>query len=148
MLGRSRYSGPVIETVAPRRPLVVSIAVVFVYITGLLGILVGILVLLTRYEVEGSDNVLAVSLIGAAIILLGLLVIAIASAIARGSRLARVILTVYLAIQIPLQGLAIASAEWDWIAIIQLAASAFTLVVLWLPLTNRFFRDSPQSRLS
>lgn len=124
----------------------VSLAVAFVYLTGLLGILVGILVLLSRYEVPASE-VLPVSLIGAGIILLGLLIIGIASGVARGSRLSRIILTVFLAAQLPLQILAIVSADWDWITIAQGAAGAFTLVVLWLPRTNAFFRAAVQSRL-
>lgn len=124
----------------------VSLAVAFVYLTGLLGILVGILVLLSRYEVPASE-VLPVSLIGAGIILLGLLIIGVASGVARGSRLSRIILTVFLAVQLPLQILAIVSADWDWITIAQGAAGAFTLVVLWLPRTNAFFRAAVQSRL-
>ncbi|QPE04055.1 hypothetical protein IT882_12660 [Microbacterium schleiferi] len=127
-------------TDAARRPIVVSVAVAFVYVTGLLSILLGILVLLSRYDQSTSGEVLAVSLIGAAIILLGLLIIGIASGVARGSRLSRITLTVYLAIQVPLHVLAIATADFDWIATVQLALEVFTLVVLWLPPTNRFFR--------
>jgi hypothetical protein len=81
--GTSRYSGAVNETVAEsgtanatpdaaRRPVIVSVAVAFVYLTGLLSILLGILVLLSRYTQSSSGDVLVVSLIGAAIILVGL----------------------------------------------------------------------------
>lgn len=129
----------------PRRPLVVSVAVAFVYVTGLSSILVGVLVLLSRYQVDAGE-VLSVTLIGAAIILLGLLVIGIASGIARGSRLSRLVLTVYLGIQLPLHVLAIATSDWDVVAIVQVLLEAFTLVVLWLPAINRFFQESPQIR--
>jgi|TARA_Y100001947_G_scaffold157159_1_gene166840 hypothetical protein len=129
-----------------RRPVIVSFAVAFVYLTGLLGILLGILVLLSRYDQTGSGDVLAVSLIGAAIILVGLLIIGIASGVARGSGLSRIVLTVYLAIQVPLHVLAIAAADFDWIAAVQLALELFTLVVLWLPPTNRFFRAAAAAR--
>ncbi len=129
----------------PRRPLVVSIAVAFVYVTGLLSVLVGVLVLLSRYQVTG-DDVLPVTLIGAAITLLGLLVVGIASGVARGSRLARVALTVFFGILVPLHLLAIVTSEWDAVAVVQVLLEVFTLVVLWLPPINRFFRDSPQIR--
>ncbi len=131
---------------AARRPVIVALAVAFVYVTGLLDILLGILVLLSRYDQSNSGDVLTVSLIGAAIILFGLLIIGIASGVARGSRLSRIALTVYLAIQVPLHALAIAAADLDWIAMIQLALEVFTLVVLWLPPTNRFFRAAAAKR--
>lgn len=153
----SRYSGAVNDTTADggagtatpdaaRRPVIVSVAVAFVYLTGLLSILLGILVLLSRYTQSSSGDVLVVSLIGAAIILVGLLIIGIASGVARGSRLSRIALTVYLAIQVPLHALAIATADFDWIAAIQLALEIFTLAVLWLPPTNRFFRAAADAR--
>ncbi|WP_292710086.1 hypothetical protein [Microbacterium sp. 67-17] len=131
---------------AARRPVIVSVAVAFVYLTGLLSILLGILVLLSRYDQSSSGDVLGVSLIGAAIILIGLLIIGIASGVARGSRLSRITLTVYLAIQVPLHALAIATADFDWIAVAQLVLELFTLVVLWLPPTNRFFRAAADAR--
>lgn len=153
----ARYSGAVGEATtdggaveetpdALRRPIVVSVAVAFVYVTGLVSVLLGILVLLSRYDQSSPDDVLTVSLIGAAIILLGLLIIGIASGIARGSGLSRITLTVYLAIQVPLHALAIAAADFDWIAVIQLALEIFTLVVLWLPPTNRFFRAAAAAK--
>lgn len=131
---------------AARRPVIVSVAVAFVYLTGLLSILLGILVLLSRYDQSSSGDVLGVSLIGAAIILIGLLIIGIASGVARGSRLSRITLTVYLAIQVPLHALAIATSDFDWIAVAQLVLELFTLVVLWLPPTNRFFRAAADAR--
>lgn len=133
------------EPTPPRRPVVISIAVAFVYLTGVLSILVGILVLLSRYQESGSGDILAVSLIGAAIILLGLLIVGIASGVARGSRLSRIVLTVYLGIQVPLHVLAIVSADFDALAAAQLALEIFTLVVLWIPPTNRFFRAAAQA---
>lgn len=131
---------------AARRPVIVSVAVAFVYLTGLLSILLGILVLLSRYDQSSSGDVLGVSLIGAAIILIGLLIIGIASGVARGSGLSRIVLTVYLAIQAPLHALAIATSDFDWIAVAQLVLELFTLVVLWLPPTNRFFRAAADAR--
>ena len=51
-----------------RRPVVVTIAVVLVYLSGLASVAIGILVLLSRYQVDRA-SVLPVSLLGAAIIL-------------------------------------------------------------------------------
>lgn len=52
----------------------------------------------------------------------------------------------YLVIQAPLHALAIATSDFDWIAVAQLVLELFTLVVLWLPPTNRFFRAAADAR--
>ncbi|MFX8616479.1 hypothetical protein ABTM15_19315, partial [Acinetobacter baumannii] len=86
--------------------------VVFVYLSGLVNAGLGILILLSRYQVDAGD-VLTVSLIGAATILLGLLTLAGASSLVRGSRLARVLITVYAALLAVLQVIAIVATDWD-----------------------------------
>lgn len=129
-------------TTAPktsRRPTVVTIAVVLIYISGLSNAAVGLLVLLSRYQVPAED-VLTVSLVGAAVILVGLLTLAVASAIARGSRLARILLTVYLVLQIALHVVTIVTTEWDWAAIVLTVAEAFILFAMWAPPGARHFR--------
>ena len=65
--------------------MVVTIAVVLVYLTGVVGALIGVLVLLSRYQVDRA-SVLPVSLLGAGIILFALLTFAVASGLSRGSR--------------------------------------------------------------
>lgn len=130
---------------APRRrgqPLVVTIAVVLVYVSGLLSTLVGVLVLLSRYQVP-DDDVLAVSLLGAGIILLGLLTIAVASALTRGSRLARLSLSVYLVVQVGLQIVTIITTDdWDWTEIAQIVIEVLVLLAVWAPPGSRHF-DRP-----
>lgn len=116
----------------------VTIAVVLIYISGLANTAVGILVLLSRYDVPAGD-VLAVSLLGAGVILLGLLTLAIASAIARGSRLARLLLTAYLAVQVVLHAVTIATTAWDAALLALTVADVFILAALWTPPGARFF---------
>lgn len=125
---------------ATPRPAVVTLAVVLVYIGGFANTSLGILILLARYEVP-DDEVLAVSLVGAATILLGLLTVAGASSLARGSRLARVLLTAYLAVLGVLQGLSLALTDRDLAVIIPLVATIAVIAAVWIPPTSRrYFR--------
>jgi hypothetical protein len=128
------------EPAAERRPVVVTISVVLVYLSAFAAVLLGILVLLSRYEVVSAD-VLPVSLLGAGIILFGLLLVAVASGIARGSRLSRTLATVYLALLIILNAVAIGTTDsWDWSASAQLAVEVLIILALWLPPGARHFR--------
>ena len=128
------------EPAPEHRPVVVTIAVVLVYISAFAAVLLGILVLLSRYEVA-SSGVLPVSLLGAGIVLFGLLLVAVASGIARGSRLSRTLATVYLAILILLNAVTIATTDkWDWSAAAQFAVEVLIVLALWLPPGARHFR--------
>lgn len=120
----------------------VTIAVVAVYVSAFANVLLGILILLSRYQVARAD-VLPVSLLGAAVILFGLLLVAVASGLSRGSRLSRVLATVYLGILIALNAATIATTDgWDWSTTVQLAVQALVVVLLWAPPgSRRFARD-------
>jgi CDP-diglyceride synthetase len=122
----------------------VTIAVVAVYISAFANVLLGILILLSRYQVARAD-VLPVSLLGAAVILFGLLLVAVASGLSRGSRLSRVLATVYLGILIALNAATIATTDgWDWSTAVQLAVQLIVVVLLWAPPgSRRFARDRP-----
>jgi hypothetical protein len=115
-----------------RRPVAVTVAIVLVYIGGLLNTALGVLVLLSRYEVS-ADLVLPVSLVGAATILLGLLTVAGGSALSRGSRLARILLTAYLSVLVVLQAVAMALTELDPILTVALIAALAVIAALWIP---------------
>ncbi|WP_159499213.1 hypothetical protein [Microbacterium sp. 18062] len=124
---------------APRRPIVVLLAVILVALNGALNTALGVLLLLSRYDVA-ADDVLPVSLVGIGIILFGLLTLAIASGIARGSRLSRLLLTVYLAIQLVLHGITIATSDaWDAASIVQIVLQVALVVVVWAPPGSRYF---------
>lgn len=121
------------------RPVLVTIVLVLVYLSGLANTGLGLLVLLSRYQVPTAD-VLGVSLLGAGIILFGLLTLAVASAVGRGSRLARVAVTVYIVAQFALQLATIATTDWDAATIVPLAVSVFIVIVLWAPPGRGWFR--------
>ena len=122
----------------------VTIAVVAVYVSAFANVLLGILILLSRYQVARAD-VLPVSLLGAAVILFGLLLVAVASGLSRGSRLSRVLATVYLGILMALNAATIATTDgWDWSTAVQLAVQLIVVVLLWAPPgSRRFARDRP-----
>jgi holin-like protein len=125
---------------APRtRPVLVTVVLVFVYLSGLANTGLGLLVLLSRYQVD-ADAVLGVSLLGSGIILFGLLTLAVASAVGRGSRLARVAVTVYIVAQFALQFATIATTDWDAATIVPLAVGAFIVIAMWVPPGRRWFR--------
>lgn len=138
-----RYSERVSEPTAParRRPVTVTIAVILVYISGVTTAAMGTLILLSRYRVEPAQ-VLPVSLLGAAVILFGLLTLAVASGVSRGRRLARLLLTIYIGIQVTLQIVTIISTEsWDWSALTEMAVDAFIVIALWAPPGSRYFGE-------
>jgi hypothetical protein len=125
-----------------RRPVIVTIAVVLVYLSAFANVALGVLVLLSRYEVAEAD-VLRVSLLGAAIILFGLLLIGMASGLARGSRLSRTFATIYLGVLVALSVMTILTTDgWDWGSMIDLAIEAVILVALWAPPGSRHFARS------
>ncbi len=126
-----------------RRPVAVTVAIMLVYIGGLLNTALGVLVLLSRYEVT-ADLVLPVSLIGAATILLGLLTIAGGSALSRGSRLARILLTAYLSVLVVLQAAAMLLTELDATLAAALVAALAVIAALWIPAdARRYFTRPP-----
>ncbi|MEI3868595.1 hypothetical protein V6S02_16055 [Microbacterium sp. CCNWLW134] len=123
----------------PRRGVVLTVVVVLVYTVAFANVALGILVLLSRYDVA-ADEVLPVSLLGAGIILFGLLVVALASALARGSRLARLFLTGYVALLVALQVVTIVSSDsWDIPATVQLLVQVIAVVFVWVPPASRYF---------
>jgi hypothetical protein len=125
------------------QPILVRVAVVLVYLSGFASVAIGILVLLSRYRVDRSE-VLPVSLLGAGVILFGLLTIAVASGVARGRRLARLILTIYLGVQFVLHIVTIATADtWDWTSAAEMAIYGFIAVAVWTPPGSRYFHADP-----
>ncbi|WP_382305961.1 hypothetical protein [Herbiconiux sp. UC225_62] len=87
------------DAVAPRRrPGLVTFAVVLIYIAGIVEVLVGIGVIFVRYlpEAEADGLAFPVTVLGAAMIIIGLAVVSLASGVARGSRFARGAITILL----------------------------------------------------
>lgn len=122
------------------QPILVRVAVVLIYLSGFASVAIGILVLLSRYRVPAAE-VLPVSLLGAGVILLWLLTIAVASGVARGRRLARWLLTIYLAVQSLQHVITIVRADtWDSTSVAVIALYAFIAVAVWTPPGSRYFR--------
>ncbi len=69
-----------------KRPGVVTFSVVLMYIGGIAQIILGILTIFLRYtpEAQSGGIALPITLLGAGMILFGLLVIGLASGVARG----------------------------------------------------------------
>ncbi len=118
----------------------VTIAVALIYIAGIGGAMFGVLFLLARYGVEASEAV-AVSFVGVGIILFGLLSVAAASGLRRGSGLSRLFITALAGVLIVLQGVSLTSAHaWSWWSFGEIVLYAAVIVALWAPPAGRFFR--------
>lgn len=123
-----------------KRPVVVTVVVILVVLSGLSNALLGLTVLLSRYQVPDGD-VLVVSLIGAAVILFGLLTLAVAAAIARGSHPARLLLTIYIGVQLALHAVTALTTTWDWAVLVQSVVELLVVVAVWAPPGSRHFLD-------
>ncbi|SIT68739.1 HAD-IC family P-type ATPase [Microbacterium sp. RU33B] len=127
----------------------ITIVAVLVYAAGFLATAFGILVLLARYEGADAGEVLWISLAGSAIALFGLLVVASASGVRRGSGLSRLLLTIYLGLLVVLELLIIASSDsWDWPAIGIGVVAIAMIVVLWTPPVARTFGRVRESSMN
>ncbi|NWL12508.1 hypothetical protein DM793_14650 [Paenarthrobacter nitroguajacolicus] len=113
------------------------------YIGGIAQIILGILTIFLRYtpEAQSGGIALPITLLGAGLILFGLLVIGLASGVARGSEAARRGATAVM-----LLGLAFAvvdlivAADGDWSAVIvQSIATVAVVVPQWVGRGRRYF---------
>ena len=132
----------------PRPPKRVIVVVVLTYIVGILDILFGILLILLRYDdvVQADGDAYWVSLWGAAMILLGLLTIAMASGLTRGRNSARIFVTVLLSISLLLSIIDVVVSPADasswWSLGIGGVLSALVILALWAGRSAEFFRRS------
>ena len=116
---------------------------VLVYVSALGNVAVGILVLLSRYRVA-ADAVLAVSLLGSAIILTGLLLLAVASGLARGSRFSRSLSTGYLGVLVILNATTLVATDpWDGVVAAQVVVQSLVALAVWVPPGSRVFAAPP-----
>ena len=126
-----------------RRPGAVTFSVVLMYLGGVAQILLGVLTIFLRYspEVQANDTSLPITLLGAGMILFGLLVIGLASGVARGSGAARQGTAAVLLI-----GLAFAvldlfiAGDNDWSAVVvQTVEAVAVLLPLWIGRGRTYF---------
>lgn len=137
------YAAPAPRPSAPSAPRVAAAVIttavaVLAYVFGILAIGFGILIFLGRYDPDVSTSTF--SLTGAAIALFGLLVLAVAAGVRRGSGLSRLMLTIFLGLAILLSALVLVLGErWAWGAAITAAVAALIIVLLWTPPVARGF---------
>ncbi|MEV7663329.1 hypothetical protein [Paenarthrobacter sp. NPDC089316] len=129
----------------PKRPGAVTFSVVLMYIGGIAQMVLGVLTIFLRYtpEAQSGGVALPVTLLGAGMILFGLLVIGLASGVARGSAAARSGATavMFLGLAFAVVDLMVA-ADGDWSAVIsQSIATVLVVVPLWLGRGRRYFES-------
>lgn len=131
-----------------RPPAELVVAVVLTYIAGVAQIVLGILLIFVRYVPDiGASARFVVTVGGAVTVLLGLLVISLASGLTRARRDARVLLTVLFSIGLALAILVLlADASDVWIQVLNLAITAGLIVLLWTGRVARFFARSGGAR--
>jgi len=136
----------------PRPPKRVIAVVVLTYISGILDIIAGILLILLRYDdaVRAAGDAFAVSLWGAGIILIGLLTIAMASGLTRGRNSARIFVTVLVSLSALVWVIGVIAAPTDgsswWSLAIGGGISALIILALWAGRPAEFFRRSMAAR--
>ncbi|AYF98211.1 hypothetical protein [Protaetiibacter intestinalis] len=131
------------DTPPPRRPVAVTLAVIVVYLGAILSVVLGVIVLLARYETDDDAERLVVSLLGIGIALFGLLGVSVASGLARGSRLSQWLLTLFAVSQLVLQGIAVTvDRAVDVVTAVAIGLEVLLLVALWLPTSRRYMRRS------
>jgi len=110
------------------------------YAGALLAVALGIIVLLGRYDGDSDEQVRTISLVGAGITLLGLLVLSAAAGLRRGSGFSRLLVTIWFSLLLVLNGLVLlASDRWDWGSAIAAGISALVVILLWTPPASRTF---------
>ena len=132
----------------PRPPARVIVVVVLTYIAGILDIIAGVLLILLRYDdvVQADGEAYWITLWGAAMILLGLLTIAMASGLTRGRNSARIFVTVLMSISLLLSIVDVVISPTDasswWSLAIGGLLSALVILALWAGRSAEFFRRS------
>ncbi|WP_419775739.1 HAD-IC family P-type ATPase [Microbacterium oxydans] len=117
---------------------ITTVVAVLAYGSGLLATALGILVFLGRYDPDASTS--AFSLTGAAIALFGLLILAVAAGVRRGSGLSRLMLTIFLGLAVALSSVVLVWGDrWDWGAALTAVVATGIIVLLWTPPVSRTF---------
>lgn len=133
------------EAVAERAPRRVIVVVVLAYISGVLDIVAGILLILLRYdeEVERAGEAYAITLIGAAMILIGLLTIAMASGLTRGRNSARIFVTALVTLSALVSIIDfVRDPSTVWSLVIGGIVAVLIVLALWAGPSAEFFRRS------
>jgi hypothetical protein len=125
-----------------RRPVEVTVIVVLTYVSAIVDIVSGLLLILARYlpDLTGTPLRSFVTVGGAVVVLFGFLTIAVASGVARGDRNARLIMTVLLGLAILVAGFAILVDPGAlWFQLVNVVLGVVVIVVLWTGRARQFF---------
>jgi len=123
-------------------PAELILVVVLTYVAGVLSIGVGILFILLRYvaDIATLGGQFGVTLIGAGVILFGLFIIALASALSRGKHYARVGLTIALGVETALAVISlIVDADSVWFEVLLIVVSVLIVLALWVGRPRAYF---------
>lgn len=125
---------------------VTTLVAVLAYGGAALAVLLGVLVVLSRYDAVDDTEVRTISLVGAGLVLLGLLVLSAAAGLRRGSGFSRLLVTVWFALLLALNTLILVGSDaWDWVAAVSALVAGAVIALLWTPPAARMFgriRDS------
>lgn len=125
---------------------VATIVAVLAYTGAVLAVLLGTVVLLSRYDAADDTEVRSISLTGASLVLLGLLVLSAAAGLRRGSGFSRLLVTIWFALLFALNALVlVGSDDWDWATVLNAIVAGAVIMLLWTPPATRMFgriRDS------
>lgn len=132
-----------------RPPLPVILTIILSYVVAVIDIVVGVVIILLRYDDEvieaGAETFF--TYVGIAMILSGLLIIAVASGLSRGRKGARILTTIALGISLVLGIISMIDAP-DWLKAAELALGVAVVAALWLGPSGRFFRSASRGSIS
>ena len=127
------------------RPPELTVVVVLTYISAIASIVLGVLLILARYAVPESDSTArtVVTIAGAVVVLVGFMIVSVASGIARGDRKARVLATalIGLAALVSLVSLVL-NPDDLWAQLIGVLINGGVIVVLWTGRVRRYFAQT------
>jgi len=133
------------DVAGERVPKRVIVVVVLAYISGILDIIAGVLLILLRYddEVERAGEAYAITLVGAAMILIGLLTIAMASGLTRGRNSARIYVTALVSLSTLVSIIdVVRDPSTVWSLVIGGVIAVLIILALWAGRSAEFFRRS------
>jgi hypothetical protein len=128
------------------RPAELTVVVVLTYISAIVAIVFGVLLILARYGIPLSDGGVRgfVTIAGAVVVLVGFLLIAVASGIARGDKSARIISTVLLSLSAAVSIISVVTEPTDlWSQLVNAVIAAAAIAVMWTGRAARYFRLTP-----
>ncbi|WP_448808059.1 DUF7144 family membrane protein [Agromyces bauzanensis] len=128
----------------PKPPAPVVWVVVLAYALGVLDIAAGLVLILLRYdeEVRETGNAFTITWWGAAIIIAGLFVIAVASGLTRARRDARALATIGAGLSAFVAVIDVAlDPAHPWFQLAVMAVALLVILALWTGRSGRFFRE-------